>query len=138
MGRHRNHQITSEKHPSAAGVAAGEEKTIMKEPLTGSRFTSSCALTGILAVGWFTFGCAGSRTSDSTGQYVDDTAITTKVKSALLGDEAVKSFEIKVETFKGVVQLSGFVDTEDQRAAATRDAMAVGGVKDVKDNLTLK
>jgi osmotically-inducible protein OsmY len=110
----------------------------MKEPNTGSRFTTSCALTGILAVSWFTFGCAGSRTSDSTGQYLDDTAITTKVKSALLGDEAVKSFEIKVETFKGVVQLSGFVDTEDQRAAATRDAMSVNGVKDVKDSLTLK
>ena len=69
---------------------------------------------------------------------MDDSAITTKVKSALLGDGAVKSFEIKVETFKGVVQLSGFVDTEDQRAAATRDAMAVNGVKDVKDSLTIK
>jgi hyperosmotically inducible periplasmic protein len=110
----------------------------MKEPLTGSRFVSTYALSGILAVSWFTFGCAGSRTSDSTGQYLDDTAITTKVKSALLGDEAVKSFEIKVETFKGVVQLSGFVDTEDQKAAATRDAMAVAGVKDVKDDLALR
>ena len=56
----------------------------------------------------------------------------------LLKDDAVKSFEIKVETFKGVVQLSGFVDTEDQRSAATRDAMSVSGVRDVKDNLTLK
>jgi hyperosmotically inducible periplasmic protein len=110
----------------------------MEEPLNRSRFASICALTGILAVSVFTFGCAGSRTSDSTGEYVDDTAITTKVKSALLGDEAVKSFEIKVETFKGVVELSGFVDTEDQKAAATRDAMAVSGVKDVKDNLELK
>lgn len=96
------------------------------------------ALAGILAVGGLTWGCAGSRTHDSTGQYVDDTTITTKVKSSLLGDGAVKSFEIKVETFKGVVQLSGFVDTEDQRAAATRDAMAVTGVQDVRDNLTLK
>jgi len=110
----------------------------MNEPLNISKFTSICALTGILAVGALSIGCAGSRTSDSTGQYVDDTAITTKVKSALLGDGAVKSFEIKVETFKGVVQLSGFVDTEDQRSAATRDAMSVNGVKDVKDNLTLK
>jgi osmotically-inducible protein OsmY len=109
----------------------------MNKPLNRSRVLSICALTGILAVGGLT-GCAGSPTKDSTGQYVDDTTITTKVKSALLGDGAVKSFEIKVETFKGVVQLSGFVDTEDQRAAATRDAMAVNGVKDVKDNLTLK
>jgi osmotically-inducible protein OsmY len=110
----------------------------MNDSLNRSKFISICALTGVLAVGSVTFGCAGNRTSDSTGQYVDDTAITTKVKSALLGDGAVKSFEIKVETFKGVVQLSGFVDTADQRAAATRDAMSVNGVKDVKDNLTLK
>jgi hyperosmotically inducible protein len=102
-----------------------------------SRIRFLCALSGILALSGLT-GCAGSRTSDGTGQYVDDSAITTKVKSALLGDGAVKSFEIKVETFKGVVQLSGFVDTADQSAAATRDAMSVSGVKDVRDNLTLK
>ena len=60
-------------------------------------------------------GCAGSPTQDSTGQYVDDSAITTKVKAALLNDEAVKSFEIHVTTFKGVVQLSGFVDNSDQK-----------------------
>ncbi|HEY4988707.1 MAG TPA: BON domain-containing protein [Opitutaceae bacterium] len=105
--------------------------------MNASKFLSLCALSGVLAVSGLS-GCAGSRTSDSTGQYVDDSAITTKVKSALLGDGSVKSFEIKVETFKGVVQLSGFVDTEDQRAAATRDAMAVNGVKDVKDSLTIK
>jgi hyperosmotically inducible protein len=103
-----------------------------------SRFLTTCALTCVLALGGLYCGCAGGPTSDSTGQYVDDATITTKVKSALLGDGAVKSFEIKVETFKGIVQLSGFVDTEDQRAAATRDAMAVGGVKDVNDSLTLK
>jgi osmotically-inducible protein OsmY len=95
-------------------------------------FASAIAFAALLCA------CAGSPTKDSTGQYVDDTTITTKVKSALLADGAVKSFEIKVETFKGVVQLSGFVDTEDQRAAATKDAMGVSGVTDVKDNLTLK
>ncbi len=109
----------------------------MNHPSNRPRFVTVCALAGILAASGFS-GCAGTPTKDSTGQYVDDTTITAKVKSALLGDGAVKSFEIKVETFKGVVQLSGFVDTEDQRAAATRDAMAVGGVKDVKDDLTLK
>jgi hyperosmotically inducible protein len=60
------------------------------------------------------------------------------VKSALLADDSVKSFEISVETFKGVVQLSGFVDTADQKSAAEHDAMAVAGVKDVKNNLTVK
>lgn len=104
----------------------------MNNPFRKLSLISVVALGGLLAA------CAGSPTKDSTGQYVDDTTITAKVKSALLADGAVKSFEIKVETFKGVVQLSGFVDTEDQRAAATKDAMGVAGVTDVKDNVTLK
>ncbi len=95
------------------------------------------ALTGALTIGAFA-GCAATATSDSTGQYVDDTAITSKVKSALLGDDAVKSFEIKVETVKGVVQLSGFVDTSDQKSAAGKDASAVPGVQDVRNNLIVK
>jgi len=69
---------------------------------------------------------------------VDDSTIMTKVKSALLGDDAVNSFEIKVETVKGVVQLSGFVDTLDQKAAAEKDASAVSGVTDVQSNLIVK
>jgi osmotically-inducible protein OsmY len=83
-------------------------------------------------------GCAGTRTTDSTGQYVDDTVITTKVKSALLGDAAVKSFQITVETHQGVVQLSGFVDTSDQKSAAGNDASGVPNVKDVKNDLIVK
>jgi hyperosmotically inducible protein len=109
----------------------------MNQTSNKSQIFQACVLAGTIALCSLS-GCAGSPTKDSTGQYVDDTTITTKVKSALLGDGAVKSFEIKVETFKGVVQLSGFVDTEDQRAAATRDAMSVAGVKDVKDDLVLK
>ena len=83
-------------------------------------------------------GCAATPTKDSTGEYVDDTVITTKVKAALLGDDVVKSFEIKVETVKGVVQLSGFVDTSDQRAAAGNDARAVPNVREVKNDLIVK
>jgi osmotically-inducible protein OsmY len=105
---------------------------------THTRICSLAVLAAALAIGGLAGGCAATPTKDSTGQYVDDTAITTKVKSALLGDDAVKSFEIKVETFKAVVQLSGFVDTADQKAAAVRDAMAVSGVADVKDNITVK
>ena len=101
-------------------------------------FASLCVLVGALALGTVTVGCAGSSTKDSTGQYIDDSTITTKVKSALLADDSVKSFQISVETFKGVVQLSGFVDTADQKAAAEHDAMAVAGVKDVKNSLTVK
>jgi hyperosmotically inducible protein len=96
------------------------------------------ALTGATAVGGLTGGCAETATSDSTGQYVDDSAITAKIKKALLADSAVKSLEIKVETVKGVVQLSGFVDNSDQKSSAESDASAVPGVKRVVNNLILK
>ena len=91
-----------------------------------------------LALGCISFGCASTPTSDSTGQYVDDTAITTKVKNALLADGAVKSTEISVQTVKGVVQLSGFVDSSNQKSAAEKDASATAGVKDVKDDLVVR
>jgi osmotically-inducible protein OsmY len=110
----------------------------MKTSIHSTVFTLLLALAGVLAIGGLSGGCAATRTHDSTGQYVDDTVITTKVKSALLGDKAVKSFEIKVETVKGVVQLSGFVDTADQKSAAASDASAVRGVTDVENNLIIK
>jgi osmotically-inducible protein OsmY len=110
----------------------------MKTSVHSHAFALLFALSGVLAISGFTGGCAATRTRDSTGQYVDDTVITTKVKSALLGDKEVKSFEIKVETVKRVVQLSGFVDTADQRAAAGKDATAVAGVIDVENNLIVK
>jgi osmotically-inducible protein OsmY len=103
-----------------------------------SKLASLLALTGSLALAGFAGGCASTPTSDSTGQYVDDTVITTKVKSALLADEAVKSFAVGVETVKGVVQLSGFVNTPAQKIAAAEDAAAVKGVKDVRNNLIVK
>jgi len=110
----------------------------MKTTLSLAKLTSLLALTSGLALFSLNQGCAATRTSDSTGQYVDDTVITAKVKSALLGDETVKSFAIKVETLKGVVQLSGFVDTADQKLTAGRDAGAVKGVQDVANNLIVK
>jgi osmotically-inducible protein OsmY len=110
----------------------------MKTSLHPSSLALMLALTGALAIGGFTGGCAATPTRESTGQYVDDTSITTKVKSALLGDKAVKSFEIKVQTNKRVVQLSGFVDNSDQKAAAGRDAADVAGVKDVENDLIVK
>jgi osmotically-inducible protein OsmY len=110
----------------------------MKTKLYSSAFALLLALAGAFAIGSFTGGCKPANTSDTPGQFVDDTVITTKVKSALLGDNAVKSFEIKVETLKGVVQLSGFVDTSDQKSAAAKDAAAVAGVTDVKNNLIVK
>ena len=64
--------------------------------------------------------CAGSRTRESTGEFIDDSTITTKVKAALLAEPGIRSYQISVETFKGVVQLSGFVDTQQRRARQER------------------
>jgi hyperosmotically inducible protein len=82
--------------------------------------------------------CAGSRTQESPGEYVDDTVITTKVKSKLVADQGLSGFNIEVETFKGVVQLSGFVDTNEQAQRAEEIAESVGGVREVKNSLIVK
>lgn len=83
-------------------------------------------------------GCAETSTRESTGQYLDDSAITTKVKAAIFNDEGLKSDEINVETFKGRVQLSGFVGSRghiDRAVALTR---AVSGVTAVTNDMRLK
>lgn len=94
------------------------------------------ALCLILVLGLL--GCAGSRTRASTGEYIDDSAISTKVKTALHADEDVSGFQVNVETFKGVVQLSGFVDTAAQAQKAEQIARRVEGVEEVRNNLTVK
>jgi osmotically-inducible protein OsmY len=83
-------------------------------------------------------GCASTSKQESTGEYVDDTVITTKVKSAILNDPALKSAEINVETFKGTVQLSGFVTNQAAVNQAVVVARAVGGVKSVKNDMRIK
>jgi osmotically-inducible protein OsmY len=83
-------------------------------------------------------GCSSTPTHDSTGQYVDDSVITTKVKSEILDDLTLKGFEIKVETFKGVVQLSGFVSSQVNIDAAVAVARNVKGVRGVTNSLQLK
>lgn len=83
-------------------------------------------------------GCAAGSKSQSTGQYFDDSVITSKVKTLLLKDEKLKGFQIKVETFNGVVQLSGFVDNKQTIEKAGQIAKNVAGVQAVKNNLILK
>ena len=85
-----------------------------------------------------TIGCASSRTHEATGQYVDDSVITTKVKTAILREPGLKSSEINVETFKGVVQLSGFVTSRGEINVATRLAKSVDGVSEVKNDMHVK
>src|SRR5476649_481920 len=103
---------------------------------TKSSLLKVIALAGLCSAGFglvsFTGGCAATATRESTGEYVDDSTITTKVKAAFVHDDTVKAFDVSVETFKGVVQLSGFVDTYAQKAQAARLAAAVKGVTDVK------
>ena len=82
--------------------------------------------------------CASTRKHESTGQYVDDSVITSKVKTQLANDDFLKSFQISVETYKGVVQLSGFVNSQQAVDKAGQIARSVGGVKSVKNNLILK
>ncbi len=82
--------------------------------------------------------CAATRTKESTGQYVDDSSITTKVKAELVNDPVTKAREISVETFKGVVQLSGFVNTPQEKDRAGEIAREVKGVADVKNNINIK
>ena len=82
--------------------------------------------------------CASSRTSESTGEYVDDSVITTKVKAKLANDDFFKSFQISVETYKGTVQLSGFVNSRQAVDKAGQIARSVQGVRSVKNNLIVK
>src|SRR3954469_19665640 len=100
------------------------------------------ALVAILAVSGglatLSTGCAGTATRESTGEYIDDATLTTKVKAAFVKDPVVKAIDVKVDTFKGAVQLSGFVDTADQKARAEQIAAGVQGVTSVKNNITLK
>lgn len=94
-------------------------------------FLSAVALASLI-------GCAPTATKEGTGEYFDDTVITTKVKSAILNEPTLKSAQINVETFKGAVQLSGFVDSRAAADRATQVAGAVKGVTSVKNDMRVK
>jgi osmotically-inducible protein OsmY len=83
-------------------------------------------------------GCASTQKQESTGQYVDDTAITTKVKAAIFNEPTLKSAEINVETFKGRVQLSGFVSSRANIDRAVVVAQGVSGVTSVANDMRVK
>jgi osmotically-inducible protein OsmY len=83
-------------------------------------------------------GCAGDRYHESTGEDIDDTAITGRVKSALGGDPQYKYDDVHVATFKGEVQLSGFVNNKDAKEHAETLAKNVEGVKQLVNNITVK
>ncbi|MEN6584721.1 MAG: BON domain-containing protein [Sulfuricella sp.] len=83
-------------------------------------------------------GCASTSQREGTGEYMDDSVITTKVKAAILDEPTLKVAEINVETFKGVVQLSGFVSSQAAANKAVEVARSVKGVKSVKNDMRIK
>lgn len=100
-----------------------------------SRHSRAACLALVAAL---SLGCAGNPTQESAGEYIDDTWITTRVKAALIGDDQVRATEVNVETFKGAVQLSGFVTSETAMAQAMRIARGVRGVTSVENAMQLK
>ena len=83
-------------------------------------------------------GCTSTPTKQSAGQVVDDGVVTAKLKAKLIDDPVTKAYQINVDTFKGTVQLSGFVDSAEARSRATQLAKDTDGVKDVKNSLQIR
>ena len=86
----------------------------------------------------FLVGCAATSKQEGTGEYFDDTILTTKVKAAVINEPSLKSAEINVETFKGIVQLSGFVKTVAERNRAVQLARGIAGVRQVKNDILIR
>jgi len=107
----------------------------LPSPTTAAR---KLALAGAFTMALLLSACGATPRSEGTGEYVDDTAITTKVKAAIFNDPTLKSAEINVETFKGRVQLSGFVSSQGNVDRAVRLAREVKGVTAVTDDMRLK
>ena len=99
-----------------------------------------CMVKVLVCIGLITLflGCAATQHQQSTGQYVDDSVITTKVKAAIFEEPTLKSLQIKVKTYKGVVQLSGFVDSDQNVKKAGEVAKSIEGVKSVINDLIVK
>jgi osmotically-inducible protein OsmY len=95
--------------------------------------------TGIIVVLFLSMlGCASTSTTESTGEYIDDSVITTKVKAAIFNEPTLKSTEINVKTFKGIVQLSGFVSSQADISRAMEVAKTIVGAKFVRNSLYVK
>lgn len=99
------------------------------------KFSLAFFLTVLLAA---LVGCASTPTQEGTGEYIDDSVITTKVKAAIFNEASLKSTEINVETFKGTVQLSGFVSSQADVNKAAEIASSIKGVKSVKNDMQVK
>jgi hyperosmotically inducible protein len=128
LARVRNRTDATRGKPQA-GIL--NRRTTMKTIQTVSTFLAALVAAAAL-------GCASSPRSEGTGEYVDDTVVTAKVKTAIFEQPSLKSAEINVETFKGVVQLSGFVSSQANVDSAVMVAKNVAGVKSVKNDMRVK
>jgi hyperosmotically inducible protein len=99
-----------------------------------TRFLKLIAILGVLAVAG---ACSSTRTQESAGEAIDDSVLTAKVKTGLIDDPVTKAGQINVETYRGVVQLGGFVDNAQQKEQATTVARSVTGVKEVRNDLRI-
>ncbi|MCK9508762.1 MAG: BON domain-containing protein [Pigmentiphaga sp.] len=95
-------------------------------------------IAGVLGISTIAVGCTSTRTQQSAGEYTQDAAITAKVKTALMSAEGVSAASVNVETFRNVVQLSGFVNSTAEAQRAVEVARGVDGVQSVKNDLRLK
>jgi osmotically-inducible protein OsmY len=103
-----------------------------------SNFTRKFAALASATVLAVTLGCASTSKQEGTGAYVDDTVITSKVKAAMLADPVTKVLQVNVETYKGVVQLSGFVESQAVATRAVEVTRGVGGVTSVKNDIRIR
>lgn len=97
-----------------------------------------CSTLFIAALLLAAVGCAGTSTRESTGEYLDDTVITTRVKTAIFNEPSLKVFQINVETYRNVVQLSGFVSSRADMAKAVEITRTVKGVSSVRNDMRLR
>lgn len=100
--------------------------------------STAAALLAALMASTVVAGCSSTPTQQSAGEAVDDGVVTAKVKAALGGDPVTKAHQINVETFKGTVQLSGFVESDEARSRALQLARDVAGVRKVKDAMEVR
>jgi hyperosmotically inducible protein len=100
------------------------------------KMTRYVSLTTVIFVIVLTVACGGVK--ESPESYVSDSWITSKVKSALLADPLVSGFDVQVETYKGIVQLSGFVNSREQADEAVKVARSIKGVKGVENRMTIR
>lgn len=99
------------------------------------KHASMAARSGLLIIALALGACTSTRTQQSAGEVVDDSVLTAKVKAALVEDPVAKAGDVNVETYRGVVQLGGFVDTTEQKSRAGEVAKGVSGVKEVRNDL---